>query len=76
MNDPKMLTNPRPLPTRRPLKRGAKVKWIPTSFRFSPELHKFLKDEAERQSVDMVYLVTEVLEQFRSFMLASKKYKR
>lgn len=56
-----------------PLKRGAKRKWVPTSFRFSPELHKFLKDEAAAANVDLVNLVTEVLEQFRAHRQVVKK---
>ena len=77
MNEPvRMVTNPRPLPLRKPLKRGAKVKWLPTSFRFSPDLHAFLKKTAAEENVDMAYLVTEILEQFRAFRTVQKKTQR
>lgn len=73
MSDPKMVTNPRPLPERRPLKYGAKVKWHTTSFRMPPDLHKFLQEDARVENVDMGYIVLELLEQYRAFKTAKKR---
>lgn len=72
MND-KLMTHMRPLPNRKPVKWGGKVRWIPTSFRFAPDLHKFLKDYAAKQNVDASYVVIELLEQLRAFETAKGK---
>lgn len=72
MNE-KIVTHLRPLPDRKPVKWGGKVKWVPTSFRFSPELHKFLKDYAKAQNVDISYVVIELIEQLRAFENAKGK---
>lgn len=77
MNEmPKMVTNPRPLPLRKPVKWGGKLKWKITSFRFPPDLHAFLKKDAEEEQVDMAYIVTEVLLQYMAFKQVKKKSAR
>lgn len=72
MNDDPNLTAVRPLPQRRNMRRGSKVKWMPTSIRLPPDLHKWLKEQAITENVDMGHLLTELAEQYRAFITAKK----
>lgn len=60
----------------KPLKRGAKVDWIPTSVRLPPDLKDFLHADAESENVDVTFVIVEVLQQYRAFKTAKKKGKR
>lgn len=56
----------------RSMRRGSKLKWIPTSFRLPRDTHKWLKDQAVAENVDMTYLITGLIEQYRAFVTSKK----